>query len=102
MDNHDVEPDPPLNAEQLALVEKLSDEDVREIDGSLRANANKNWRKVAFIVGITMSELPERIYGIPDVYYAGRIKHLVEKGLLESQGDLSYMRYSEVRIPSEK
>ena len=36
---------------------------------------------------------------VPDIYYAQRVRHLVEVGKLESQGDLHYMRYSEVRLP---
>ena len=97
MNSHDLHPDPELTPEQLKLVGQLTEAEVEAIDNALLANASEMWRKVARIVGTTMMELPCRIEGVPDVYYSQRIKSLVEVGLLESQGDLSHMRYSEVR-----
>jgi TPR repeat protein len=38
--------------------------------------------------------------GLPDVYFAQRIIHLVDTGALESQDNLRRMRFSEVRKPS--
>jgi len=37
--------------------------------------------------------------GLPDLYYAQRVKSLVSRGLLIAEGNLDYMRYSEVRLP---
>ena len=65
----------------------------------LLAQATQTWRKVARIVGLATGELSERLPDIPDVYYAQRVRRLVAVGELESQGDLAYMRYSEVRLP---
>jgi hypothetical protein len=42
---------------------------------------------------------PYRFENVPDVFYSQRAKALVENGLLESQGNLDFMRYSEVRLP---
>ncbi len=98
----DYVPDPPLTKEQIALVNKLNEIDIKRIDKALLSNACQFWRKVARVVGTTMMEFPERIKGIPDIYYAQRIRHLVEEGKLESQGNLAYMRYSEVRLPSKE
>jgi len=47
-----------------------------------------------------MLNLPNRVERIPDSYYAQRIQKLVNDVLLVSQGNLSYMRYSELRIQS--
>lgn len=102
MDSHDVIPDPELTAEQRALVNTLKDEDVEAIDNALLASSSNYWRKVARVVGTTMMELPERVPGIPDIYYAERVKELVIRGLLESQGDLQSMRNSEVRLPAKE
>jgi len=85
--------------EQLALVKVLSVQEIQMIDDALLSNACGYWRKVARVVGIAMSELQNRISEIPDLYYSRRVQYLVEQGVLESQGNLSYMRYSEVRIP---
>lgn len=99
MNSHDVEPDGDLTADQVKLVEKFTDEEVQAIDNALLANCCDRWRKVARVVGTTMMELPNRVEGIPDIYYSQRVRKLVVTGLLESQGNLSYMRYSEVRRP---
>lgn len=56
-------------------------------------------RKVAFLVGATMSDLPNRVKGIPDVFYSQRVAHLVGQGILVAEGNLQYMRFSEVRFP---
>jgi len=49
-----------------------------------------------------MMELFETFPGIPGVYYSQRIRHFVEEGSLESQGNLAYMKFSEVRLPSRQ
>ena len=97
----ELQPDPELTEDQTALVSKLSKNDLNEIDEALLSNTKRQWRKVAMIVGITMSESPDRINGIPDIFYSQRIRGLVEKKLIESQGDLQFMRYSEVRLSSD-
>jgi len=94
-----AEPLPSLSAEELALVSRLSEKDIRLIDDALVAEADTRWRKVARIVGFAMGKLT-RIPGIPDVFYAQRVRQLVEAGRLESQGNLDYMRFGEVRLPS--
>ncbi len=100
MTDEKPEPDPPLTPEQETKIAQLSEAEVATIDDALLGQASQRWRKVAMVVGITMGELPERVKGIPDVYYARRVRALVEKGRLESQGNLDYMRFSEVRLPS--
>jgi len=100
MNKHNAKPDNTLTPEQLTLVEMLSDTEIEAIDNALLANTSVHWRKVARVVSATMLELPIRVEGIPDSYYSQRIQKLVNDGLLESQGNLSYMRYSEIRIPA--
>lgn len=94
---HDAFPDPPLDVEQSLRVSKLRQEDLWEMDRVLVAQTSEDWRKVARIVGTAISELSARLPNVPDIYYAQRVRHLVEAGELESQGNLAYMRYSEVR-----
>jgi len=97
MIEHDLSPDRPLTPEQERLVRNLSPSTIRAIDEALLAHTTHGWRKVARVVGSMMMELPDRPQGIPDVYYSQRVARLVEAGYLEAQGDLSRMRYSEVR-----
>ena len=98
MSNHDMHPDRPLTTEEESLVQSLTEGEVHDIDNALLSNACEKWRKVALVVGATMSDLPNRVEGIPDVYYSLRIRELVRNGALQSQGNLSHMRYSEVRL----
>jgi hypothetical protein len=63
-------------------------------------NVSRHWRKVAMLICKTMMRLENKFAEIPDIYYAERIKYLVESRQLESQGNLNYMRFSEVRFPT--
>jgi hypothetical protein len=92
--------DPSLTDEQSELVSKLSEAELSIIDDALLSNISSQWRKVARVVGTTMSEQENRITGIPDVFYAQRVSYLAQKGLIESQGNLQAMRYSEVKLPN--
>jgi hypothetical protein len=101
MNEHDAKPDPPLTPEQALRVSRLTQGDLWEMDRVLLDQSAPTWRKVARIVGMTIGELSERYPNIPDVYYAQRVRRLVAVGELESQGNLEYMRYSEVRLPAK-
>jgi hypothetical protein len=94
-------PDGPLTVEQSMHVSRLKQEDLWEMDRVLIGQCNSSWRKVARVVGMAIGELGDRLPNIPDVYYAMRVRHLVEVGKLESQGNLAYMRLSEVRLPGK-
>ena len=96
------EPLPPLTKEQEARVTLLTDDELQTIDKGLLSNASRHWKKVARIVGSTMMiGSPTRIEGIPDIFYAQRVRKLVESGRLESTGNLDYIGYSEVRLPMQ-
>ena len=92
-------PDPPLDVAQSLRVSKLTQGELQEMDRVLLAQASHSFRKVARIVGTAIGELQGKIPDVPDIYYAQRVRHLVELGKLESQGNLRYMRFSEVRLP---
>ena len=100
LDEEVPEPDLDLTEEEKVLVAELSNEVIEEIDNLLLSHAQHNWRKVAMLVGLTMTDLKNRPKGISDVFYAQRVRRLVEEGRLEYQGNLQYMRFSEVRLPS--
>jgi hypothetical protein len=92
-------PDPPLSAEQARVAASLSPELVERIDAELLSHARLRSRKVAMLVGLTMGNPALRVPGLPDLYYAQRIRALVERGALIAEGNLAFMRYSEVRLP---
>ncbi|MBV1909789.1 MAG: DUF3658 domain-containing protein [Kangiellaceae bacterium] len=90
--------DSELTKEQLDLVSKLSEEQVEEIDIAILENIGKQWRKVAMVVAMTMNKIPNRVIGVPDVFYSQRIANLVRQGKLVSQGGLNRMRFTEVKL----
>jgi hypothetical protein len=70
-----------------------------EIDEALLANIAKEWRKIAFVVGMTMMQIDKKQRaGLDDVYFAKRVVGLVEKGLIDYQGELDQMRECEIRL----
>ena len=97
MNNQDLGPDSELSEKQTKAVQKLTPTQVEHIDGVLLNNTDDNWRKIARVVGSSMSELQNQYQGIPDIYFAQRVRKMVLGGTLESQGNIDRMRYSEVR-----
>ncbi|MCU1057738.1 hypothetical protein B9Y88_20800 [Stenotrophomonas maltophilia] len=76
----------------------LTSEDIASIDEQLFSLCDGQFRKIAYIVGMVMSLQPKCRSGIPDVFYARRVRMLVERGMLQAQGDLTRMGCCEVRV----
>ena len=93
-------PPDPLTPEQEALISQLTDEQIEEIDETLLEYTTEVFKKTAAIIGYSMSKLNHKIIGIPDTYYLIRLKGLVAKGLIDVEGKIDYMRFSEVRLHS--
>ncbi|MBN4959242.1 DUF3658 domain-containing protein [Stenotrophomonas maltophilia] len=90
-----------LTGQQRQSIAALTDDDIAWIDGQLLSHCDGQFRKVAYIVGNAISLDPQRRPSITDVFYAQRVRELVACGVLEAQGDLTRMRYCEVRIPHQ-
>jgi len=72
-----------------------------ELDQLILSVAETRWLKVARIIAQTSEQL-ERAGCAPDLkLIARRVEALVGIGVLESRGDLSQWRYSEIRLPTE-
>jgi len=97
--NDEFTPDPPLDAAEARLAATLSSEFIARIDAELLSHAKPQFRKVAMLVGLAMGNPAVRKDGLPDLYYSQRVRALVEKGKLVAEGNLAFMRYSEVRLP---
>ena len=93
------EENPPISPAEQSVVEKLADTDLQIIDAAILSNASKRWYKVARVVVFTEEALRNRYPGLSYIFYARRLIHLADEVQLESQGNLKYMRFSEVRIP---
>jgi hypothetical protein len=91
---------PPLSDQEQSAVARLTDTDLQVIDATILASSSNRWLKVARVVTWTEKSLSDRFPGLSYVFYAQRLIHLTEQGRLESQGNLEYMRFSEVRIPT--
>lgn len=88
-----------MSAEEEAIAALLSQQMVEKIDKALLSRSKLRGRNVAVLVGLVMMDPEVRVAGLPDLYYANRVRVLVERGLLVAEGNLDYMRYSEVRLP---
>src|SRR5258708_15568338 len=88
-----------LTEDEALLIAGLPAELIARMDDALLAESTHRFQKVARIVGQVMQSFSDGPFGIPDIYYAQRIAKLVSAGLLESQGNLGRMRFSEVRLP---
>lgn len=90
--------DPSLSAAEWRSLLRLTRLRVARIDAALLAQASFQWRKVARVVGTAMTKRSRRVAGVPDLYYSERVRVLVRRGVLQAQGNLKAMRYSEVRL----
>jgi hypothetical protein len=94
------EPNPPLLVEEHLAVARLTDADLGIIDAAILNAASNRWLKVARVVAFAADELGNRYPDLSYIFYALRLTRLVEHGSLESEGNIAYMRFSEVRIPA--
>ncbi len=99
---NEFDEDPELTQEQRERVNKLSKQDIEEIDKMLLSQASYQYRKVARIVGFSMMDFKGKYKGIPDVFFSERVKALVADNFLESKGNLNRMRFSEVCLVKQE
>ena len=97
-----MELDPEMTSEQRNRVSSLAAQEISDIDGALRSAVSTSWRKMARVIGSAMMEpRVSHIKQVPDLYYAERLRKLVESGEIEALGDTYSMRYCEVRFSVE-
>jgi hypothetical protein len=70
-----------------------------ELDEAILATAERNWRKMAYIVGTIVQHFQRRPTLLDAEIIAARIQELAKRGQIESQGNLQKWRFSEVRLP---
>ena len=72
-----------------------------QIDDAVLSSIEPRWQKVAMVIRRAAKKLYGDLPDGEDAYsmIARRIEFLVESGRLESQGDISRWRFSEVRQP---
>jgi hypothetical protein len=102
MSNPTLPYDEPLTPDEQSKVNRLRPVDVEKIDQAILASVVPHWRKLARVVTEAMEKVEREFPDVPDLFYSQRAMVLAERGLLESQGNLRRMRYSEVRIPQTR
>jgi DNA-binding transcriptional ArsR family regulator len=79
---------------------KLTSVPLTYFDAELLRRIRPTFLKSARIIGDVMSRSWDAdIYDVSDFFLSRRLMALAKAGLIESQGDLRRMRYSEVRLP---
>jgi hypothetical protein len=91
---------PPLGVQERSAVAKLTQADLGIIDRTILRKCSSRWLKVARVVCHADDALRSRYSKLSYVFYSQRLARLVELGRLESQGDVAYIRHSEVRLPA--
>jgi hypothetical protein len=94
--------DLPPTPEQRTRHAALTEDQRQEIDALLLKNSSDSWQKMARIIASTMLQVPLELRDVSDNYFAGRLRHLVAAGQLESRGYLAAMRYSELRLSNAR
>src|SRR5262245_45490876 len=94
-------PNPPLSREEKTAFAKLSVEEKAAIDKEILECLASHWQKVARVVIRAEEKLRDRYPQFSYILYAERIRLMTKQSRIESQGNLRYLRFSEVRWPDE-
>jgi hypothetical protein len=94
-------PNSRLSPDEASAFARLTTNQIASIDDAILSCAAPHWQKVARVVILVEDKLVAKYPQFSYAFYAERIRLLAEQGRLESQGDLSFMRFSEVRLPHE-
>jgi hypothetical protein len=94
-------PNDPVSPEERQAFARLRTGEVKDIDDAILSCATPYWQKVAMMVSLAEEKLRTKYPQFSHSLYTERIQLLQDEGRLESQGNLSYMRFSEVRLPHE-
>ena len=80
-------------------VEALSEQQILEIDDCLLKHIKPFWRKLAMVIGLAMSEMKDlHDLNIVYIYYYNRLLKLIKENNLETQGNIDFIRWSEIRL----
>lgn len=93
-------PDAQLDALEHEAVSRLKASDIEVVDSTLVANSTETWQRATRVIGHTLVDLNNQFPGVSLGFYAQRIAALVQRGELEAQGNIEFMRLCELRLPS--
>tara|TARA_B110000046_G_scaffold87746_1_gene95852 strand:+ start:4777 stop:5088 length:312 start_codon:yes stop_codon:yes gene_type:complete len=90
----------PLTKLELKRISALEKTDIKFIDDTLLSCISLKYSKQALIIIIARQKMEDTLGSIPLTYYSMRIQKMVEEDILEANGNLEYLRFSEVRKKS--
>ena len=100
-DAQDAEPYEPTE-EEIARMLSASKGEYEAVDSMILRECSDRFQKVAKIVGDLLKEF-DRVYGhLPYCLLQARMEHLEELGRVEIAGDVWRMRYSEIRLATDR
>jgi hypothetical protein len=86
-----------LRWQDVSLPSAVTDTD---LDTMILSIIERNWRKTAFVIGRVARRYEDRTIQLSYEIIGARIQELAAHGRIESQGNLSMWRHSEVRLPA--
>ena len=92
-------PDTYLSAEEQETASSLTLAHMQALDSALVAGTVSTWRSVSRVVGDALVTLQGQLPALPLGICIRRVQGLVSEGRLEAQGNIQFMRLSEVRLP---
>ena len=94
-------PDSYLGLEEQEMAARLPSTDLDVIDAALIAATVETWRKMSRVIGDALFTSQSKFPGLPLGVYVQRVQALVQEGVLLAQGDVQFMRHSEIRLPQK-
>lgn len=91
-------PNEPISAEEKAAADLLDPQELEAIDACLLSHCTGRFLKVARVILRTENGLRHRFPKLTHIFYTLRLRHLVDTGHLLASGDVSQMRFSEVKL----
>jgi hypothetical protein len=70
-----------------------------DLDSVILSVSRTQWQKVAMIIARVMQSYERNGVKVGEIPITKRVRKLVAEGKLHSQGNLSRVRYSEVKLP---
>jgi hypothetical protein len=91
--------DSPMGWDDYGLIDELTADTLGQIDAALMSLATPKPRKIAGIVGRTLTSSPARVPGLPDCFYLERVRLLIDSGALKLVGEIDDLMKGEVCLP---
>ena len=90
-----------LEQAERDAIARLDDGDLEQIDRAILSALGNTWQKAGFIASGVMIAAPDEYEELPEVFYAVRIRALVQAACIEGKGDPQVLKTFEIRLPQK-